>query len=255
MSRPQRCRKICNRPVFTEFSPEREAEQAAVVLTLDEFEVIRLVDLEKQTHEQCAKQMEISRSTVTEIYESARGKIADSIVNGHPLIISGGNYRLCDGTSDWCYKKHCEKQDRKNNADIITKGEHIMRIAVTYENGDVFQHFGHSEQFKFYDVEENRVAFSEVVGTCGSGHGALAGFLALNKADVLICGGIGAGAKNALAEVGIKLYGGVSGNADEAVEAFLNGNLGYNPDVRCNHHSDSGEHNCGNNGCGDHSCK
>lgn len=129
-----------------------------------------------------------------------------------------------------------------------------MRIAVTYENGEVFQHFGHSEQFKFYDVMAGNIVSSNIVDTNGSGHGALADFLSVNKVDVLICGGIGAGAKNALADVGIKLYGGVSGNADNAVKALLAGSLGYNPDVRCNHHSNSGEHNCGNNGCGDHSC-
>ena len=130
-----------------------------------------------------------------------------------------------------------------------------MRIAVTYENGEIFQHFGHTEQFKVYDIEEGKVIASEVVSTNGSGHGALAGVLASLNADVLICGGIGGGAQVALAEVGIKLFGGVSGDADKAVEAYLAGNLAYNPNVQCNHH---GEHHhggtCGNHGCGSHSC-
>lgn len=130
-----------------------------------------------------------------------------------------------------------------------------MRIAVTYENGEIFQHFGHTEQFKVYDIEEGKVIASEVVSTNGSGHGALAGVLASLNADVLICGGIGGGAQVALAEAGIKLFGGVSGDADKAVEAYLAGNLAYNPNVQCNHH---GEHHhggtCGNHGCGSHSC-
>ena len=130
-----------------------------------------------------------------------------------------------------------------------------MRIAVTYENGQIFQHFGHTEQFKVYDIEEGKVIASEVVSTNGSGHGALAGVLASLNADVLICGGIGGGAQVALAEAGIKLFGGVSGDADKAVEAYLAGNLAYNPNVQCNHH---GEHHhggtCGNHGCGSHSC-
>lgn len=105
MARPQRCRRICNEPEFTGFSPDKATEREPVILTLDEFEVIRLVDLEKQTHEQAAKQMEIARSTVTEIYESARYKIADSLVNGYRLLISGGNYRLCDGSPSWCYRE------------------------------------------------------------------------------------------------------------------------------------------------------
>ena len=131
----------------------------------------------------------------------------------------------------------------------------MMRIAVTYENGEIFQHFGHTEQFKVYDIEEGKVIASEVVSTNGSGHGALAGVLASLNAEVLICGGIGGGAQAALAEAGIKLFGGVSGDADKAVEAYLAGNLAYNPNVQCNHH---GEHHhggtCGSHGCGSDSC-
>lgn len=131
-----------------------------------------------------------------------------------------------------------------------------MNIAVTYENGQIFQHFGHTEQFKVYEIENNTVVKSFVVDTNGQGHGALAGFLSLNNIEVLICGGIGGGAQMALAQAGIKLYGGVSGDADAAVEAFLKGELDYNPNVMCNHHGhDHGEgHNCGNHGCGSHSC-
>ena len=129
-----------------------------------------------------------------------------------------------------------------------------MKIAVTYENGQVFQHFGHTEQFKVYTVENGAVVTSEVVDTNGSGHGALAGFLNGFQVDTLICGGIGGGAQMALAEAGIKLYGGVSGEADAAVQALLDGKLDYNPNVRCDHHDHHGEgHDCGSHGCG-HSC-
>ena len=107
MPRPQRCRRICCEPEFEKFSPSGAGDTGSVVLTLDEFEVIRLVDLEKQTHEQCAKQMDISRTTVTEICESARQKIADCLVNGKNLIISGGNYRLCEGGAVKCCGKKC----------------------------------------------------------------------------------------------------------------------------------------------------
>ena len=126
-----------------------------------------------------------------------------------------------------------------------------MNIAVTYENGQIFQHFGHTEQFKVYEIDNNTVVKSFVVDTNGQGHGALAGFLSLNNIEVLICGGIGGGAQMALAEAGIKLYGGVAGDADAAVEAYLAGNLNFNPNVQCNHHGhDHGEgHNCGNHSC------
>ena len=131
-----------------------------------------------------------------------------------------------------------------------------MRIAVTYEAGQIFQHFGHTENFKLYDVQDGKVIDSKVVGTNGSGHGALAVLLSECDVDVLICGGIGGGAQMALAEAGIQLYGGVSGDADAAVEAFLKQELNYNPDVKCNHHGEGHEHhgNCGNGGCGGGHC-
>lgn len=131
-----------------------------------------------------------------------------------------------------------------------------MRIAVTYDNGEIFQHFGHTENFKIYDVENGKVVSANVISSEGSGHGALATLLSGNKVDVLICGGIGGGAQMALAQEGIKLYGGVSGNADAAVEALLAESLSYNPDVKCDHHGEGHEHhgNCGSGGCGSHSC-
>ncbi len=131
-----------------------------------------------------------------------------------------------------------------------------MRIAVTYENGQIFQHFGHTAEFKVYEVENGTVTNSVVINTNGSGHGALAGVLKVLGAEVLICGGIGGGAQMALKQAGIQLYGGVSGDADEAVEAYLAGQLDYNPDVRCSHHEhEHGEgHSCGDHGCGSHSC-
>ena len=131
-----------------------------------------------------------------------------------------------------------------------------MRIAVTYEAGQIFQHFGHTENFKLYDVQDGKVIDSKVVGTNGSGHGALAVLLSECDVNVLICGGIGGGAQVALAEAGIQLYGGVSGDADAAVEAFLKQELNYNPDVKCNHHGEGHEHhgNCGNGGCGGGPC-
>ena len=96
-----------------------------------------------------------------------------------------------------------------------------MRIAVTYENGEVFQHFGHTEQFKVYEAEDGKVVSSEIIGSNGSGHGALAGLLAGKSIDVLICGGIGGGAQAALQENGIELCAGASGSADEAVEPIF----------------------------------
>ena len=136
-----------------------------------------------------------------------------------------------------------------------------MRIAVTYENGEVFQHFGHTETFKIYEVEDGKIVSSEVIGSDGTGHGALAGLLAGHSIDVLICGGIGGGAQAALAEQGIELCAGAQGDADAAVEAYLRGEL-VNTGANCDHHDHHGEgHSCGHHdhgeeeaacgGCGD----
>ena len=257
MPRPQRRRRVCSEPEYTEFLPKGSTGYDVVILFTDEYEAIRLVDFEKKTHEQCALQMEISRTTVTEIYERARFKLADSIVNGKRLVIEGGSYRLCGGTAKNCCGRNCINSllySKNSDGNVLGKkgGANIMRIAVTYDKGQIFQHFGHTEQFKVYDVEDRKITAEQVVDTMGNGHGALAGFLAANQVDTLICGGIGGGAQNALAEAGIKLYGGVSGSADEAVKALIEGNLGYNPDVHCDHHEHGhgGSHQCGGHQCG-----
>lgn len=129
-----------------------------------------------------------------------------------------------------------------------------MRIAVTYENGEIFQHFGHSSQFKIYTEDNGKIIASEVIDTNGSGHSALAGLLSALGVNALICGGIGGGAQMALAGAGISVYGGVSGNADKAAEDFVSGKLIYNPDAKCDHHDHGEGHNCGEHSCGAHSC-
>lgn len=129
-----------------------------------------------------------------------------------------------------------------------------MKIAVTYENGQVFQHFGRTAQFKVYEIENGSVVKSEVVGTDGRGHSALAQVLTELKADTLICGGIGGGAQLALAAEGIRLCAGVSGDADEAVRAFLANELNCVENAQCDHHDHEHhhDHDCGSHGCGGH---
>ncbi len=127
-----------------------------------------------------------------------------------------------------------------------------MKIAATYDNGQIFQHFGHTEQFKIYTIERDEVVSGEVVPTNGSGHGALAGFLQAHGVNALICGGIGGGARNALAQAGIEIYGGVQGSADEAVNALIAGRLAFDPTAACAHHEHSDHHHCGEHGCGSH---
>ena len=255
MPRPKKCRRVCDFPQTLTFLPEdHKNREQVVILTVDEYETIRLIDKEGLSQEQCGDFMQVARTTVQQIYASARKKLADVLVDGLPLRIEGGDYQLCNGGDRACGCRNCYKH-KLNQQYAKPKGETIMRIAVTYENGEIFQHFGHTEQFKVYDVENSKIISSEVVDTNGSGHGALAGVLSALHVDALICGGIGGGAQAALAAAGIQLYGGVSGEADAAAEALAAGTLAYNPNVMCSHH---GEHhhegNCGDHGCGHHSC-
>lgn len=127
-----------------------------------------------------------------------------------------------------------------------------MKIAVTYDNGNIFQHFGRTESFKVYEVEGNKVVSSEVIGSNGVGHGALAGLLSEQSVDVLICGGIGGGAQQALAEAGVELVAGAEGDVDQAVEAYLKGEL-ISTGANCDHHHHEDGHSCGDHGEG-HSC-
>lgn len=259
MARPTKCRRVCHFPEVLEFSPTGEAVGEPVILTIDEFETIRLIDKEGLSQEECGTQLGVGRTTAQKIYDRTRKKLAEALVLGLPIKIEGGDYRLCNGNADFCYKNNCFKKQIQTKF-LMDKGESIMRIAVTYENGNIFQHFGHTEEFKVYDVEDGKIVKTEVISTNGSGHGALAGVLSAIKSDVLICGSIGGGAQMALAEAGIKLYGGVSGNADEAVDAFIAGNLNFNPDVHCSHHDHEhgdephacGDHGCGHGNCGNH---
>lgn len=247
MARPNKTRYICRMPDNAQFSPviDPTADRAYPVslsMSLEEYEAIRLMDYVSMSQKEAAIQMGVSRTTIQMLYASARRKLARFLVEGAQLRIEGGNYELCSSSGTNCPKNQ------------IIKGENNMKIAVTYENGQVFQHFGHTEEFKVYDVEDGKIISSEIVSTNGQGHGALANFLFGGGINVLICGGIGGGARNALAEAGITLYPGASGDADAQVLSFLQGNLQYDPDTMCSHHSQETGHSCGEHGCGSDHC-
>ena len=134
-----------------------------------------------------------------------------------------------------------------------------MRIALTYQNGNIYEHFGHTKQLKIYDIENKNIKTENIIDVNEKGHGALVALLLDNFVDVLICGGIGDGAKEALKKANIKLYGGVYGNADSIVNDFINGKLKYNENVQCSHHesyhNSCGEHKCNENKNGCHGNK
>ncbi len=122
-----------------------------------------------------------------------------------------------------------------------------MKIAIPYQDGQINQHFGHAEQFRIYDVEGNGIVAGDIIDTAGVNHGDLAALLKQNGAVVVICGGIGDGARNAVVNAGLALCSGVSGSADEAVAAYVNGDLEYGNNATCDHHHD---HDHEDGGCG-----
>ena len=182
--------------------------------------------------------MGVARTTVTAMYESARKKMISAIVEGKRLRIAGGNIEI-------------DSERNGLKVSMKKKGDKMMRVAVTYDKGNVFGHFGRTEEFKVYDIEDGKVVDSKILGTNGEGCGALAGILNIAKVDTLICGGIGGGAQRALEEAGIKLYAGVSGSTDAAVDALIAGTLEASSEANCDHHGHEhaeGE-SCGHGGC------
>jgi len=254
VERMPKCRKriVCKEPDTNIFIPQSVSNCEMLTMTVDEYESIRLIDLEGFSQEECANKLGVARTTAQLIYNNAREKLAKALVMGLGLQIEGGNYMLCDGSS---HCKRCHLITLQNDSNMILKEKEsgIMRVAVTYDNGEIFQHFGRTDNFKVYEVENNNIISSEVISSNGQGHGALAGVLAMNQIDVLICGGIGGGAQMALSEAGIELCAGASGDVDNAVEAYLAGIL-VNTGSNCNHHHHNEGHSCGNHGCGNHGC-
>lgn len=226
MPRPTKCRRVCHFPQTLEFCPVQGAEgKNPVIVTVDEYEAIRLIDKECLSQKQCAAHMQVSRTTVQQIYANARKKLAIALVDSRPIRIDGGDYQLCDGRDPDCGFSACSAQQFRQQYQM-PKGKGTTRVAVPFEQGGIFQHFGRSLHFKFYDIADKRILFSGIVDTDGQGHGVvLAGLLNALDVDVLLCSGIGPGAQAALAAAGIRLYSGLSGSADAAVENWMAGSL------------------------------
>ena len=245
--RKEKPRRVGIVPEYVSFSPGGldAPRERRVQITLDELEAIRLIDLEGLDQHQAAERMCVARATVAAVYARARHDIADALVNGKKIAIGGGSVTLAPlatRATPWPHKLE----------------KNMTRIAVTYEDGNVFQHFGRTQSFKLYDVEDGEIVASQVVGAGGVSHGALAGLLAENGVDVLICGGLGGGALAALQRAGVCVYGGAQGPADDAVAASLAGSMQKTDEASCGGHGHHGhEDGCGHHegGCGHGGCE
>ena len=215
--RREKLRRVGIIPEYRGFTPDGLASGDAIDMTVDELEVLRLCDLEGLNQEAVAQQMGIARTTVAAICSRAHRKVANALINGRALVIEGGNIAyspITTTTAAWPAR----------------------------EVDTIFMHFGRSEQFKIYDIQDGKVLNEQVVGTGGTGHGALAGLLANGGVDTLICGGIGGGAINALTQAGITVYAGAQGSCDACVEALIAGTLAQTGEATCDCHGHDHEH-------------
>lgn len=114
MPRPRKWRKVCCLPESSRFGPLDSPADAEnfIIMTVDEYETIRLIDLEGFTQEECAGQMNVARTTIQGIYFEARKKVAESLVNGKVLFIEGGEYQLCNGIANGCGGGGCHRHRR-----------------------------------------------------------------------------------------------------------------------------------------------
>lgn len=242
--RREKLRRVGIIPEYRGFTPDGLASGDAIDMTVDELEALRLCDLEGLNQQTVAQHMGIARATVAAICSRAHRKVANALVNGRALSIEGGSIAYSPITT--------------TTAAWPAKEVDTMRVATTYDNGNIFMHFGRSEQFKIYDIQDGKVLNEQVVGTGGTGHGALAGLLANGGVDTLICGGIGGGAINALTQAGITVYAGAKGNCDACVEALIAATLAQTGEATCDCHGHDHEHthehgeSCGCHGHHDH---
>ena len=213
--------------------------EVTITLLIEEWESMRLVDYLGLDQAGAASSMGVSRQTVQSLLQAARQKTARALVEGVALTIQGGAY--INALPD------------KGNMSNRSKE---MKVAVTCEGNEVFQHFGRTPEFCVYTVEDGRVAGIEKMQAPAEGHGALVGFLKEHDVNALICGGIGGGAVNRLREAGIAIYAGASGDVDQQVNSYLSGQLQASDGSGCGHHEHGhgceGHHHDHEHGCGEH---
>lgn len=224
MPRPKKDRRIREYPEFLEFVSEKGSQAESVTLSLDEYETIALVDYRGLTHKECAECMDVSRTTVTEIYDSARKKLGDVIVNGKRLVIAGGPYRISRSDEQGCYNKYPGVGERKICAESLVpeKEAGVTRIAVSAEKDSVYPHFGMTPRFQIFDVRDGKVLNEMSAETGGTKRGALVGFLEEIGADIVICDCIGLRAAKNLSAAGVQLVPDVSGDIWAAVSTCIN---------------------------------
>lgn len=228
MARPYKKRCVGQQPHNTQFNPQRKTKDE-IVLTLDEFETIKWIDVENLSQENCATVMNISRTTVQRTYASARKKIGFALVNSVSLKIEGGPIEISEPTP---FKEH-----------INEKGELTVKIAIGMSNNEVSGHFGHCNDFRIVDVVDGKVVSSEDIHDEVATHHERPKFLKNLNVEVLIIGGMGKGAYNRLLAEGIECLDSESKSIDEALNAYINNELNKTIEAHeCSGHHGHGKH-------------
>lgn len=220
MARPRQNRIIAASPLISGFHPYGRCcrKRKVVQLEYDEYEAIRLIDYEGKLQDEAAKQMSVSRPTLTRIYAEARKKIAVALVEGNHLSITDGNV----GFENY--------QRRKSKTQVMNQ-----KIAIPTCEGKLWQHFGKAPEVTFVTVENGRVKESVVLQAPGHEQGAMPGFIAAQGTTDVLCGALGQGAVNMLNQSGIQVHGGAPAIAiDEVLSLYLGGTIVYG-DSSCHH--------------------
>lgn len=213
MPRPLKERIIMDKPNCCKFIPENIREVGSVILTFDEFDVIRKCDHERLSQENCANTMKISRTTVQRIYASARAKIAEALVLGKILEIEGGNVQLMPAS------------EQQNQMYTNEMGEFNMKIAIGRDGDNVANHFGHCNDFRIIEVVDNRIVSQNDIHDETRVHQDRPQFLKDLGVDVLIMNSMGKGAFNRLIALNIKTVYAENKSVEDALNSYLNKTL------------------------------
>lgn len=225
MPRPRKCRKVCRLPDNSGFLPiNGSSDPNPIILTVDEYETIRLIDKVGFSQEQCGEYMKIARTTVQQIYTSARKKLADALVDGHPLRIEGGDYQLCDGKEETCGCGGCMKHRQKMTQ---TTGGNTMKIAIPLDENkkDVCVSFGRAPFFLFHENDADEILDNPAAEAQGGAGIKAAQFLVDQGATVLITVRCGQNAADVFQAADIKIYKSESASAQDNIAALKDGKL------------------------------
>ena len=242
MPRPRKLRNVCSMPKSCSFGPLDLRSIEIINMTVDEYETIRLIDLEGLTQEECSKQMNVARTTVQGIYIDARKKLADSLVNGKRIIIGGGEYRLCGGLQGGCGRGCHREECIKNNV----KENDKMKIAIPADecskNSKVCMSYGRTSFFAVYDTETKEYSFLDNSAAASQGGAGIKASQMLidNGVTVVITERLGQNAADVLNIGKVKIMQAIAGDIETNVNDYLADKLGELTNIHAGFHMHGG---------------